>query len=169
MGWYGNYNNIEEVIGETERGIERLDYQTLDIKKTKTYAIILYRNDLNEIQIDSFIYNHKPFGKGVYKPIWFLNDENYFNRIPKKWLKLFNTEENIKIIEEQKEILRQKREQKRKEPKLDDILEVGRKYKIWGEHEVEYAFKKKRTHIFKNSSGGYIKFTRLKAKDVEAI
>ena len=67
--------------------------------------------------------------------------------------------------EEYKELQRLKRQV----PKLDDILIVGNKYLIWGQYEVIYSHKEKRSHIFILPDGSYTKFRKLSVEDVVEI
>ena len=67
--------------------------------------------------------------------------------------------------EEYKELQRLKRQA----PKLDDILIVGNKYLIWGQYEVIYSHKEKRSHIFILPDGSYTRFRKLSVEDVVEI
>ena len=165
MGWYGDYKNVNEVMAEKESEIERSDrYIVYSTKETKTYGIILVKDTLDDsFALESFI-----FYEGSYKPIYFLSDSNYFSRIPKKWLKLLNSERQIQLIKEQKEIAKEERERKASQPSLDSILVVGKQYKIWDTHTATYKFKEKRSYIFEKD-GRLTRFTSLKPTDVKEI
>ena len=155
MGWYGDYKCSEDVID-----LISSDYEILDKKCMKSYGACLYEHKTTkEKGIDYFL-----FKDGMYKPLDWVEG---FNRIPKTWIKEVEPFMSDYIKERYKEILKNK-EAKKNKPKLDDILEIGKNYKIWGKHEVTYVTKRKRTHIF-NLNGELTKFTGLKVDDVELI
>ena len=160
MGWYGDYKDTQEVIDETVLYIDREKSVVIDTKAMKTYGIILYRKEDGTHEIYSFI-----FGDEMYKSIYFLNDSGYFSKIPKKWLALLTTDEQKKYIAEQKEIIAKKKDA----PKLDDFLEVGKVYLVWGEHKAMYQYKHKRSHVFKLRDGSMTRFRNLKISDLQEI
>lgn len=155
MGWYGDYKCSEDVIN-----LISSDYKILDKKCLKSYGCCLYEHkETGKKGIDYFI-----FKDGMYKTINWVEGGN---RIPKRWIseiKPFMSEYTQELYEEEM----QRQAEKRKKPKLDDILNKGKKYKIFGKHEAIYVFKEKRTHIF-NYEGKLTKFVGLKVDDVEAI
>lgn len=170
MGWFGDYRNVSDVMGEKEGEIERTDVlRVVDTKETKSYGIILYvDSNTHEYFIESFI-----FSDSMYKPINFL--DNYtkdFKRIPSKWHKyLSQNPEQKQIIEKQKELINQekKKNQKNRE-KLENLLIPGKKYSVWnGQHEAIYLEKIKRSYIFKLSNGQRIRFRNLKHTDIQEI
>lgn len=155
MGWYGDYDNTNEVIEKISN-----DFKILDYKCLKSYGCCLYEHkETGEKNIDYFI-----FKDGMYKTIHWVEGGN---RIPKRWIneiKPFMNEYTKELYKEEM----QRQAKKRKKPKLDDILEKGKKYKIFGKYEATYIFKEKRTHIF-NYDGELTKFVGLNTDNVEVI
>jgi len=160
MGWYGDYDNVEDVLEETRRSIEIKGYKVIDTKATKSYGLTLFKTDKGDVHLDSFI-----FRKGMYKPIGFLYDDlSRFKVIPKAWLNQLTNSRDIEQVKKQTKAL--KAEQKK--PKLDDILIKDETYLVWGEYEAIYCHKNKRTFVFK-VNGEYTRFTNLKPEHVTLL
>lgn len=154
MGWFGDYNNTQEVLNETINA----NYKVLDKEARKDWGGLLYQPKSGKILIDYFI-----FRDGMYKPLSWLDG---IRRIPKSWIKQtlpFADEWELGRYKEHLEYVKQKA----KEPKLDDVLVIGEKYLIWDKYEVTYSEKCKRTYVFKQNNGTFIRFKNLKVKDLK--
>ena len=165
MGWYGDYANVDEVLNENVHFFGRNErYTVVDTKKTKSYGMILLKNDFdNSHDLFCFI-----FHDGMYKIIDFLNDYNYFRFIPSSWINKLTTDSQLKAIKHQKDIIKNQKKQKALQPKLEDILVRGKTYKIWDEHVAVFKYKEKRSFIFEKD-GRLTKFTSLKYSDVKEV
>ena len=160
MGWHGDYENVEEVLEETKRGIDSKGYRLIDRKATKSYGLTLFETDKGDVYLDGFI-----FRDDMYKPISFLYDSlSRFKAIPKAWLNQLTDSGDIEQVKKQKDAL--KAEQKK--PKLDDILIKGKTYLVWSEHEAIYCYKQKRSFVFR-VDGEYVRFTNLKPEHVKLL
>lgn len=151
MGWYGDYDSAKDVVAE-KVSLARPDAEILGTKATKTYGAILFERN-GEKHIDFFI-----FREDMYKPLpWVEN----MNRIPDSWIRQalpFSGEYGQKIYAEYME--------RKKAPKLSDILEQGASYRIWGQYTAIYRYKVKRTHVFELPNGQLTRFRSLEPQDV---
>lgn len=81
MGWFGDYENSQEVFEELEWDLK--EYTILNTKVKKTYGAVLFTNKQGKTQIYYYIFRDKQ-----YKPLPY---EDAGNRIPKKWIKQVST------------------------------------------------------------------------------
>ena len=159
MGWFGNYRGVDEVVEEKRRSWDS-KYEILEVKARKAYASMLVKEKGSEkLYIEYFI-----FRNDMYKNIdWF--DPMHISRTPKKWInKIYPQLDNYekKWVDE----YIQKLEEKKKIPKLSDILEKGKTYKIFDKYMATYSHKENRTYLFWYE-GRMTKFVGLKPEHVK--
>lgn len=163
MGWTSPFYSVEEAIKDEVRWISK-DWRVIDINKHETYFHLLVEKiATGEKDIIYNIYKKDILAK---KEIPFC-DPMHIQRAPKKWVKMvykYQNETCKKWIDDYKNYLKEKK----KAPKLDDVLKVGKKYKIFGEYIATFSHKRKRTFLF-DLNGKLTKFLGLKVKDVEAV
>ena len=162
MGWYGDYNNIEEVIEEMTLTCSR-NFKVVKTKKVSNRGALFLLDELTyEYFIEYFIFSKKD---GMYKPLHWLNGMDF---IPDPWMKKISfsdeyeaTMYNIYLMEKDK-----KKENKKI---MEEILRKGQKYKIRGK-VCEYEFKQKRSYIFSfGQHKAYIRFINLRLNEIEEI
>ena len=162
MGWNGIYADTTDAANDIIRDLMRSGYIDFETKIHKTYAHIACKHmRTREHAIYYFI-----FKDGYYKdiPFW---DSMHLHRLPKKWLSWVYDDlsdfEKSQIEEYQNQL-----NQKKSQPKLDDILKPGKKYKVFGDDNyiAEYAYKHKRSHLF-YLNGKLTRFVGL--KDISQI
>lgn len=160
MGWYGDYQNSGEVIKEKLSYANKKELLILGTKHTKSWGAILYQTSEKTVDIDFFI-----FKDTMYKPLSWSDRPNL---IPKVWISAVLPHANDYEKQQYNDYLDNKNKEK-DAPKLDDILVVGKKYKVWNEHIATYMFKQKRSFIFKLDNGSLTRFTNLKPSGITEI
>ena len=158
MGCFGGYENSQQVLDEWIKDYNCSGCTCLDQKLTKSYgALLVSDNQTNEKFIAYFI-----FRKDYYKPLPWC-DYMHIKRIPKKWIS-----QVVPFLRGGEKQIYEYTYKTLNGPKLDEILKPKKQYIIWGE-PVTYSYKLKRTHVFINDEGRFVKFKGLKSEDVEEI
>lgn len=155
MGWTGDFETINDALDFNKRWLKRDNTEILAENIRKNYCHLLVKDKkTGELEIMYFIYRNK-----MYKDILWC-DAMHISRTPKKWI----PQVEPFLSEFEKECLNDYRnylQKKKSEPKLDDILERGKTYKVFGTYTATYLHKEKRSHIF-FCDGKYTRFVGLR-------
>ena len=164
MVWNGAYRNIKEATQEKCDNLVKNNNDILGIKVHKTYVHIIYQNkSTKKYDIDYFVFRNDV---GMYRDInWF--DPMHIHRTPKNWINIIYDkldDERKKYVDEYKDRV----EKKKRIPKLSEILEKGKVYKIFDEYIATYSHKNNRTYLFLHD-GKLTKFVGLKPEHVKEL